>query len=95
MTTISAEVAAILYGIQTELFDRMRKITSDPFDFGDAASIGCRVKSVNPTAKEQYGAFVGKLSEGYTIVIYDLAFQILGGQVFDTVDEMHRIWMVD
>jgi hypothetical protein len=95
MKTLSVEEAAIIYSLQTERFNLMRKITSDPFDFGDEASIGCRVKSVNPSAEDQFGAFVGKLSGGYTVVIYDLLFKILGGHQFDTVGEMHKIWQVD
>lgn len=95
MTTLKPDAAAIIYSLQEELFDKRRKISSDPFDFGDEASIGCRVKSVNPAAGEQFGAFVGKLSGGYTIVIYDLLFEILGGHQFETVEEMHKIWRVD
>jgi hypothetical protein len=95
MKTLSVEQAAIIYSMQTELFDKRRRISSDPFDYGDEASIGCRVKSVNPGADQQFGAFVGRLSGGYTIVVYDVLFRILCAHQFDTVEEMYKIWMVD
>jgi hypothetical protein len=95
MTRLSVEQASILYSIQSPAFSRIREITSDPFDFGDEASIGCCVKSVNWATSSQFGTFIGKLTGGYTIVVYDVLCKILGAEQFETVEEMHKIWRVD
>lgn len=98
MKILDIPTASTMYAIQRERCEEMREIKEgDPFDYGDEASIGCCVKTrvPDPSPGQRWGKFIGKLKDGYTIILIDFDYRILGGQQFDSIAEMQQTWIVD
>lgn len=79
----------------------MPRTATGPFDYGDAETIGLQVKRVGKTICDSdltndYGVFLGPDGHGRLYVgIWNLSFRIHKYEAFDSVEEMHKVWMLD
>jgi len=97
MKTIDIEEIGQIY-LDSRVFQTRRAITHFD-DWGDNATIGVYLKiPAIMKAKVQdyrYGIFLGKHSIGYVVMIKDIEERVIGGEVFDTIQEMKTQWWLD
>lgn len=65
------------------------------FDYGDEASCGCCVKTIESLRENPCGVFFGQHGGEYFIAVIDAGNVVDGGEMFKSLEEMHGIWMVD
>jgi hypothetical protein len=94
MQQLSVEDTLKIYDEAKARVPRRRDIDG-PFDYGDDLSVGCCLKSVNPSSPEQFGVFVGQYDLRFVVLVSDVMGKCLGGEAFETAIEMYERWEID
>ncbi len=97
MKTLTLTETAKIYADSPVL--RKPRKCKDSYDFGDQASVGVELKPLGSSPQSpgnKFGRYLGKHNIGYVVAVYDgCSWQISSGEVFETLDEMKQVWMLD
>ena len=94
MHQLSVDDSLRIFGEAKSRVPQRREIYG-PFDFGDELSIGCCLKSVDPTQNKQFGIFAGSYDFQFVVVLHNVNGPCLGGEAFESIPEMYERWTVD